>query len=656
MSPNTPRLLFVLAAALAFPAGAQTAGSLRADFQNGAYPASGYSGTTDVTITVQKENDGDENGNYHSNTEVAAGGFPARQSTLMRFALDGGQVPAGVTITAAELELYVTDESWTGFSVYEVLRPWDGKEATFLNATSNQAWDVPGAAGVGVDRSAVPFSTFGHLDGGYALAPLTDAGVDLVRRWFNGGAPNNGVIVQDYDSWDKMAWASSDDTTRPLPPNLVVHYGVSSFAQVPVTDDTTIAYQPKGNFDGWGLGCSGHDGGSTSSLIRWDVSAIPPGVKVTNAGILFTVDRLPAKADAGPVSIYPALVPWTEQANWQTYDGTNSWAVPGAQGLDTDHAAKVGAFPPTCTAANSICAVTPTGLIGVVQKWVDDPSTNHGLSLQNYVNDDDLQLIDSEAPVPGIRPKLTVQFSWDAGSPLKVYPAYAEVNPTERVSMKALGGTSPYRYSVSGISGGANIDDAGVYTAGLFAGQDQVHVVDEGGAEAFATILVVANSTADGGSPITISFPNPSPPVAPQRNFAVTALISSRAASPVSGLVLDIGVEALNLDTATLVGSGRLTGNSDAGFLLPVLETGASFQVSISGVMNAVPQDNPSVTAAVRSGPLVLAKATTPVPLGVPPAIGTGCSCGPTSGGMGAVLLAGILQTMARRRASRRGR
>lgn len=654
MSPNTWRIMLVLGAGLALGAGAQSAaGSQRADFQNEVYPTAGYTGTSDVTITVQDERQqGQEDSNYHSQTELFAGGFPVRQSSLMHFRVDGGQVPAGSIITGANLELFVTKESWTGFSVYEVLRPWDQGEATYLGPMSNQRWAVPGAAGEGVDRSATPFARFDHLDAGYSLIGVTDAGVDLVRRWFAGTEPNNGLIVQDYDSWDQMSWSSSDNTAQP--PYLAVHFAGTS-ARIAATDDTMIGYQPD-SLDGWGLGFSGRPNTLTSSLVRWDVSAIPPGVKITNAGMVFTVSRLAADAGAAPVGVYPALLPWTEQATWLTYDGTTPWFQSGAQAAGLDYyGTKTASFPTTCTVPQSLCPVTSLELQAVVQKWVDDPAANHGLFLQNYANDDDLQLMDSEWPVAGQRPKLSVIFSWDAGAPLGLYPAYAEVYPGERVPMKAFGGAGAYEFSVSGLSG-ATIDAGGNYTAGLFAGQDVVRVVDQGGAgaSAYATILVLTNaSNVDGGSPIDISFPSPSPPVKPLRSFAVTAAISSRTVSPVSGLVLEVSGEALNVDGATLVGGGRLTGTVDAGFLLPVLDTGATLQVAITGAMRAVPTDNPSVTAAVRSGPVVVAKATTPVPLDAPPSISTGCSCGPTSGGMGVVLLAGILQMVARRRASK---
>ena len=656
MRSNASRLVMALGAALALWAGAQTVGSIRADFQNDVSPTRGYTGTADVSITIQDEQQqGQETSNYHRQTELHADGFPVRQSSLMHFQLDGGQIPTGSIITGANLEFSITNESYTGFSVYEVLRPWDEGQATYLKATDNQSWAVPGAAGVGVDRSAVPFARFGHFDAGaVAVIGVTDAGVDLVRKWLTGAEPNNGLIVQDYDSWDKMSWYSVEGAQAPV---LVVSYGTTS-ARIKATDDTMIGYEPRTSFDGWGLAFSGRPAGLTSSLIRFDVRAIPPGVKVTSAGIAFTVNRLAASTTALPVDIYPALRPWTEGANWLTYDGSNIWSQSGAQAAGFDYGLKAGSFPPTCTMPEGSCLVSfSPELIGRMQAWVDTPANNDGLFLQNYLNNDDLQLMDSEWPAKSSRPKLSVQFTWDAGSPPGLYPAYAEVYAGEQVAMKAFGGAGAYEFSVNGISG-ATIDQSGNYTAGTFAGQDQVLVQDQGGAgaTASATIVVLGNSsTVDGGSPITISFPDPPPLVPPQGNFAVTAHISSRASSSVYGLMLEVSGEALNPEGATLLGVGRLPGTVDAGFQLPRMDPGVTLQVSITGALNAVPSDSPSVTGTVKSGPIVVAKATTPVLMDVPAPISTGCGCGSASGGLSVVLLAGILQMVARRRASRSG-
>jgi hypothetical protein len=642
VSSNTSRVILVLGAALALQAGAQ---SIRADFQNEVYPTAGYRGTSDIMITMQDDPDGDENANYHSRTYLAADGFCARQSSLMRFAVDPAKLPSGASIIGANLNVFVTNETFSGFSIYEVLRPWDQSKATFLEPKDGQSWAVPGADGEGVDRGSTPLSTWVHLDAGYDVIGVTDAGVDLVRRWFNGTTPNNGVIVQDYNSWDKMIWGSSESTQ---PPFLVLSLSDDTTAQVPVTEDTMIAYQPT-SWDGWGLGFSGRPTLLTASLVRWDLRAIPPGVQIGSAGMTFTVNKLAAKSSAIPFDVYPALVPWTETATWLTYDGKTPWAVAGAQGLDLDHGPRVGSFPSTCSTPQSVCAVTFPGLAALVQQWVDDPANNQGVLMQNYVNMDDLQLMDSEWPVPGLRPKLTVAFTWDAGRPPGLYPAYAEVYPNERVQMKAFGGAGAYQYSVSGISG-STIDQAGLYTAGTFAGQDQVRVVDQGGGgvSAFATIVVLTNATPDAGTPITITFPDPPAPVPPQKTFAVVADITSRTTSTARQLGLDVSGQALTLEGASLVGGGPLAGDVDAGFLLPVLDTGATLQVSITGTMRAVPSDSPSMTATVRSGPVVVASATTPVPLDAPPAISTGCGCGSTTGGMGVVVLAGILQIISR--------
>src|SRR5262249_50788318 len=143
---------------------------------------------------------------------------------------------------------------------------------------------------------------------------------------------NYGLILQDYDSWDKVVVASADTAN---PPRLKVFYSTVAgafFETIDASEDTMITYQPP-NYEGWGLGFSGRPDGSTASLIRWDLRAIPRDGQVIYAGMDVTVNRLPS-SDAGkpPFLMYPALVPWTEKANWSNYDGVTPWSAPGAYG------------------------------------------------------------------------------------------------------------------------------------------------------------------------------------------------------------------------------------------------------------------------------------------------------------------------------------
>ncbi|HEY8206668.1 MAG TPA: DNRLRE domain-containing protein, partial [Myxococcaceae bacterium] len=283
MSANPWRAAVILGAALALPAAAQPV-PLRVELQNGQSPYARYDGATDITITVQDDPDKDPNQNYASRPDLASDGFSARNASLMRFPMDGGAIPAGAIIQGAELQLFVRNETFTGSSAYEVLRPWGEGEATYLRPMAGQTWAGEGASEVGVDRGAAPFISFRQLDAGfYNTLAVSDAGVDLVRRWYSGASPNYGLILQDYDSWDKVAVESSETSN---PPKLKVIYltGTSTtFAMVPASEDTMITYQPP-NYEGWGLGFSGRAGGSTSSLFRWDLRAIPPDALVIDAG------------------------------------------------------------------------------------------------------------------------------------------------------------------------------------------------------------------------------------------------------------------------------------------------------------------------------------------------------------------------------------
>ena len=79
---------------------------------------------------------------------------------LARFDLSG--IPANARVVMAKLGLYSMDaEPCTKMvaSSYQLLRPWDAASATWLTATQNITWYVPGANDLNVDRLDQPTYT-----------------------------------------------------------------------------------------------------------------------------------------------------------------------------------------------------------------------------------------------------------------------------------------------------------------------------------------------------------------------------------------------------------------------------------------------------------------------------------------------------------------
>ena len=639
---------------------------ITAIFQDGQSPTSRYAGTTDVIITEHLDFDRAPDANYSGSgrASLQVDGFSARQTSLLRFPFGPGALPAGANITGAALEIYVNDATSTGPAVYEVLRSWDQNQATFLQARSGQPWSSPGASSPGVDRGDVLLGTVpAALDGGWTIVPLTDAGVDLVRRWY-GGAPNNGVIIQDFDSWDELYF---DSSTGPHPSKLKVFYDTGAVATfTPPSADTMLAYQPP-NFEGWGLGASGLGGELSASLIRWDLRAIPTGVSITGAEMEVTVNRIGSLVGGGNAfQLYAAAPAWTEDADWFTYDGQNLWGGVGAGGV-TDKGPALDSMP-ACDTPGQTCVVDLGQSRNTIRGWTNLPSTNQGFLIQNYTTLDQLQLFDSETPVAARRPRLVVSFTWSNTHPTAVFPAFADVVTGERVQMQAFGGDGGYEYSVSGDSD-ASIDPTGAYVAGPTPGVDRVRVVDEGGGgiEAFATITVHQGpvTSPDGGTGtdgggggggdggvgflVALSLAGPAEAVEPRGRFVITAAVTNRATFPLYGMTLALVPDGLEVETPEL-DTGAPLQSGAAGYGLPALGGGQTIHLVIRTKMIAAAPASPSLTATVSASGTALTTAKLPVELGSPGALSTGCKCDSGAGGLSVVVVVVLAVARALRR------
>jgi predicted phosphodiesterase len=151
----------------------------------------------------------------------------------------------------------------------------------------------------------------------------------------------------------------------------------------------------------------GDDGGGSdlTSLVRWDLEAIPASAILDGASI--EIDVFNASSDS--YELYALLVPWAEdEATWNESATGLAWGSAGASGagdrggevLGVVHAGATGAYEVVLNAAG----------LAEVQGWVADPTSNRGLALADSDENDGLDFSSREAPVTGARPKLTVTY------------------------------------------------------------------------------------------------------------------------------------------------------------------------------------------------------------------------------------------------------
>jgi ferric-dicitrate binding protein FerR (iron transport regulator) len=138
-------------------------------------------------------------------------------------------------------------------------------------------------------------------------------------------------------------------------------------------------------------------------LLKWDLSEIPPGLKVRDAAIVVHV----ADGSAHPYPITAMKRDWTEtEATWRESARNKPWQSGGGQGATERSTTVMGSVVST----DAGFAATPLNAEGlaVVQSWIDDPRNNHGVMICNPNTSDAMGITSRRAPDPLRRPKLVV--------------------------------------------------------------------------------------------------------------------------------------------------------------------------------------------------------------------------------------------------------
>jgi hypothetical protein len=143
-----------------------------------------------------------------------------------------------------------------------------------------------------------------------------------------------------------------------------------------------------------------------ASLLKWNLGAIPPGSTVQ--AVTITVNVTNPTSDT--YEIYEVKRNWLEgQVTWNVLSSGNIWQTAGAQGSDDRGSAILG----TVTSSSQGLKTLPLNAAGVsvVQSWVNNPSTNFGIIMQDYVSaSDGIDLNSREIANASIRPRLTVVY------------------------------------------------------------------------------------------------------------------------------------------------------------------------------------------------------------------------------------------------------
>jgi RHS repeat-associated protein len=157
---------------------------------------------------------------------------------------------------------------------------------------------------------------------------------------------------------------------------------------------------------------AGYDGTNDQrGLVQFNVSAIPHDAVVLNAALGLTVQAT-STSNTKPVGVYQLLRPWTTEATWDAYDGTNSWGSPGASA--SSDAASTPAATQTLGASTGPVDFYITKL---AQGWVDGSTADQGVLIRD-VNPDSVanELTFTGAAGGSGGPELDVVYEPRAGS------------------------------------------------------------------------------------------------------------------------------------------------------------------------------------------------------------------------------------------------
>ena len=140
-----------------------------------------------------------------------------------------------------------------------------------------------------------------------------------------------------------------------------------------------------------------------SSLLKWSVSTIPAGSKISSASVTLNVTN----SSTQTYQAFGLKQPWVESAaTWTLYAAGQPWQIAGANGsLDRD-AQAAGTIRPS-TIGKQTFTLSPA----LVQSWLDNPQSNNGIIITNTSNTDGFDFSSREATTSSLRPELNVTYS-----------------------------------------------------------------------------------------------------------------------------------------------------------------------------------------------------------------------------------------------------
>ncbi|HUS67568.1 MAG TPA: DNRLRE domain-containing protein [Kofleriaceae bacterium] len=169
---------------------------------------------------------------------------------------------------------------------------------------------------------------------------------------------------------------------------------------------------PTFNYGGVNRMCADTTTDDRRMLIRVDVSSLAAGVEVTGAELHIWTGTAANDLSTQIYSAYPMLESWTEgnlsaaagTASWNQRSSNTAWTTAGA-GTGSRAASAVGSFIPAAIDTEYTIDLE----VDMVQGWVDDAATNHGITIVS-AGEDGGCFDTSEFATASKRPSLVVTY------------------------------------------------------------------------------------------------------------------------------------------------------------------------------------------------------------------------------------------------------